>query len=269
MVRHTQRMSQSTQLLVLDTFFGGSTRCKTVTDTQTPTHTNFGSQTTIVEHLKASHSTLFENRQDTGRRRRTGFTVIMAGYWETAKNWFYRHYGYQRQTLKPYYEVKEIFMHPEFRELRLHALSIFINKLQNGLYKDIALVYLKESVPFKAVPGFAPLRLPKHTPTGVWPPPGSGLYKDIALVYLKESVPFKAVPGFAPLRLPKHTPTGVWPPPGSGDSGGPLVCPSVDGKEILAGVANSGNLNGPSIFTGASHFRTWIDSVLRYHHTLE
>ncbi|KAG5445042.1 hypothetical protein CSKR_105058 [Clonorchis sinensis] len=62
MVRHTQHMSQSTQILVLDTIFNGSTCCTTenspsnclVTDTPTPTHTSYGSETTIVEHLKTS-----------------------------------------------------------------------------------------------------------------------------------------------------------------------------------------------------------------------
>ncbi|KAG5442668.1 hypothetical protein CSKR_111904 [Clonorchis sinensis] len=62
MVRHTQHMSQPTQLLVLDIFFNGSTLCTTenslsnclVTDMPTPTHTSYGSQTTIVEHLKTS-----------------------------------------------------------------------------------------------------------------------------------------------------------------------------------------------------------------------
>ncbi|GAA53455.1 plasma kallikrein [Clonorchis sinensis] len=162
--------------------------------------------------VTASHC--FYYTQDPSRWRvRLGYGKLHAGYWETAKSWFYHRYGSQRQMLKPYYNVKEIFIHPEFHP--------------------------------------------------------QGMYKDIALVYLKESVPFKVLPGFAPLRLPKHTPTGEWPPPGSGDSGGPLVCYSVDGKEILAGVAISGNPNGPSIFTGASHFRTWIDSMLRYHHTLD
>ncbi|KAG5442718.1 hypothetical protein CSKR_108025 [Clonorchis sinensis] len=55
-------MSQPTQLLVLDTFFNGSTRCTTqnslsnclVTDSPTPSHTSYGSETTIVEHLKTS-----------------------------------------------------------------------------------------------------------------------------------------------------------------------------------------------------------------------
>ncbi|KAG5454569.1 hypothetical protein CSKR_105469 [Clonorchis sinensis] len=50
------------QLLVLDTFFNGSTRCTTqnslsnclVTDSLTPSHTSYGSETTIVEHLKTS-----------------------------------------------------------------------------------------------------------------------------------------------------------------------------------------------------------------------
>ncbi|KER26532.1 hypothetical protein T265_06250 [Opisthorchis viverrini] len=53
-------MSQPTQLLVLDTFFNGSIRCTTgnalsnhlVTDTPTPTHTSYGSEGTIVEHLE-------------------------------------------------------------------------------------------------------------------------------------------------------------------------------------------------------------------------
>ncbi|KAG5443950.1 hypothetical protein CSKR_113806 [Clonorchis sinensis] len=62
MVRHAQHIFQPTQLLVLDTFFNGSTRCTTgnslsnclLTDTPTPTHTSYGSETTIVEHLKAS-----------------------------------------------------------------------------------------------------------------------------------------------------------------------------------------------------------------------
>ncbi|TGZ72680.1 hypothetical protein CRM22_001947 [Opisthorchis felineus] len=175
--------------------------------------------------------------------------------------------------LEPYYNVKEIFMHPEFHP--------------QGLYKDIALVHLKESVPFKVVPGFAPLRLPKHTPTGEWPPHGSnctaigwgcgnlhGPVRDqqhaVDLTKIPHSLcseiyrdkrlsPFKLCAGF--VRQGK----GLC----HGDSGGPLVCPSVDGKEILAGVAISGNRNGPSIFTGVSHFRTWIDSVLRYHHILE
>ncbi|KER27079.1 hypothetical protein T265_13858, partial [Opisthorchis viverrini] len=60
MVRHTQH------LLVLDTFSNGSTRCTTenalsscfVTDSThiplIPTHTSYGSETTIVEHLKTS-----------------------------------------------------------------------------------------------------------------------------------------------------------------------------------------------------------------------
>ncbi|KER31163.1 hypothetical protein T265_02492 [Opisthorchis viverrini] len=55
-------MSQPTQLLVLDTFFNGSTRYTTentlsnclVTDSPTPTHASYGSETTIVEHLKTS-----------------------------------------------------------------------------------------------------------------------------------------------------------------------------------------------------------------------
>ncbi|KER33305.1 hypothetical protein T265_00804 [Opisthorchis viverrini] len=62
MVRHTYHMSQPTQLLVLDTFFNGSTRYTTentlsnclVTDSPTPTHTSYGSETVIVEHLKTS-----------------------------------------------------------------------------------------------------------------------------------------------------------------------------------------------------------------------
>ncbi|KAG5444816.1 hypothetical protein CSKR_108396 [Clonorchis sinensis] len=62
MVRHAQHMSQPTQLLVLDTFFNGSTRCTTqnslsnclVTDSWTPSHTSYGSETTIVERLKTS-----------------------------------------------------------------------------------------------------------------------------------------------------------------------------------------------------------------------
>ncbi|KAG5446084.1 hypothetical protein CSKR_103838 [Clonorchis sinensis] len=62
MIRHAQHMSQPTQLLVLDTFFNGSTRCTTqnslsnclVTDSPTPSHTSYGSETTIVEHLKTS-----------------------------------------------------------------------------------------------------------------------------------------------------------------------------------------------------------------------
>ncbi|KAG5449309.1 hypothetical protein CSKR_100605 [Clonorchis sinensis] len=49
-------------LLVLDTFFNGSIRCTTqnslsnclVTDSPTPSHTSYGSETTIVEHLKTS-----------------------------------------------------------------------------------------------------------------------------------------------------------------------------------------------------------------------
>ncbi|KER21698.1 hypothetical protein T265_10042 [Opisthorchis viverrini] len=55
-------MSQPTQLLVLDTFFNGSTRYtnkntlsnRLITDSPTPTHTSYGSETTIVEHLKTS-----------------------------------------------------------------------------------------------------------------------------------------------------------------------------------------------------------------------
>ncbi|KAG5451073.1 hypothetical protein CSKR_105579, partial [Clonorchis sinensis] len=62
MVRHVQHMSQPTQLLVLDTFINGSTRCTTenslsnslLMDTPTPTHTRYGSETTIVEHLRTS-----------------------------------------------------------------------------------------------------------------------------------------------------------------------------------------------------------------------
>ncbi|KAG5445404.1 hypothetical protein CSKR_104668 [Clonorchis sinensis] len=54
--------SQPTQLLVLDTFFSGSTRRTTekplsnclFTGTSTPTHTSYGSETMIVEHLKTS-----------------------------------------------------------------------------------------------------------------------------------------------------------------------------------------------------------------------
>ncbi|KER27615.1 hypothetical protein T265_05339 [Opisthorchis viverrini] len=54
--------SQPTQLLVLDIFFNGSTRCTTkntlsnclVMDSRTPTHTSYGSETTIVDHVKTS-----------------------------------------------------------------------------------------------------------------------------------------------------------------------------------------------------------------------
>ncbi|KAG5453011.1 hypothetical protein CSKR_109430 [Clonorchis sinensis] len=59
MVRHTQHTSQPTQLLVLDTFFNGSTTENSlpnysVTYSPTPTHTSYGSETTIVQHLKTS-----------------------------------------------------------------------------------------------------------------------------------------------------------------------------------------------------------------------
>ncbi|KER26358.1 hypothetical protein T265_06403 [Opisthorchis viverrini] len=60
--KNQKHMSQPTQLLVPDTFFNGDTRCTTenslsnclVTDTPIPAHTSYGSEITIVEHLKTS-----------------------------------------------------------------------------------------------------------------------------------------------------------------------------------------------------------------------
>ncbi|KAG5452971.1 hypothetical protein CSKR_111794 [Clonorchis sinensis] len=63
MIRHTKHMPQPTQFLVLDTFLNGSTRRTNgnsfstclLTDSPKQIHTRYGSEITIVEHLKTSH----------------------------------------------------------------------------------------------------------------------------------------------------------------------------------------------------------------------
>ncbi|KAG5454945.1 hypothetical protein CSKR_105882 [Clonorchis sinensis] len=86
-------MSQPTQLLVLDTFFNGSTRCTTenslssclVTDTSTPNHTSYGYETAVVEHLKTPQFR-YSNRLKTSQFRcsnRPSLTVVQQNspYW--------------------------------------------------------------------------------------------------------------------------------------------------------------------------------------------
>lgn len=222
--------------------------------------------------LTAAHCFLY-SQDPSSWRVRLGFGNIHAGYWETMKNWFYGVYDSSHRNLEPYYNVKKIFIHPDF--------------LLKGLNQDIALVQLEKSVPYKNLPGFVPLRLPKQTLNEAWPPAdmkctaiGFGCNKHrghpsdrlqsvdlntishsmCSMIYGDKNLnPFKLCAGF------KKDGKGTC----HGDSGGPLVCPSPDGKDILAGVAISGSQLGPSIFTGAAHFRKWIDSVLRYHYTIE
>ncbi|KAG5452611.1 hypothetical protein CSKR_100448 [Clonorchis sinensis] len=84
LVLHTQHVSQPAQISVLGTFFNGGPHCTTenwlsnclVTDSPTQTHTSYGSETTIVEHLKTSQRKLFTRLLKILRQPTTGFALL-------------------------------------------------------------------------------------------------------------------------------------------------------------------------------------------------
>lgn len=199
---------------------------------------------------------------------------LQPGVFERVKGLFRRAFnaifGYVK--LQPYYHVKKIFHHPNYRP--------------GDLEYDIALFQLKEEPVLRKIAGLGLVELPDPMWGDRWPAAGQTCIavgwgcsfaegppsmkgQFIELPVLSPSVCRRMYSAYINLTTTHefcagyhNGNKGICP----GDSGGPLVCQAIDGEMKLAGVVSATHskqpADFPAIFTRVSYFTDWINSVI-------